>query len=115
MDPLRSAKRTVTCLRSPSRELSLKSVSTRGLASRSGSSAVPHWLQKLDLIGGRAPHTGQSFTSTLPHPKHTSEPGGLSCRQTGHAMSGPSGGSIVRPEDVCTCSCVRALGGGGPQ
>src|SRR5262245_11866985 len=110
MDPLRSAKRTVTCLRSPSRAaLEVRIFSARCLgvyASGAGKRAVapvsspripgyhswdtgvPHLLQNLEPAGSGLAQEAQVKTNRAPHARQKFDSDGLACWQLGHVMPG---------------------------
>src|SRR5215813_8120872 len=101
IDPLRSAKSTVTCLRSPSRApLEVRIFSARCLgvyASGAGKRAVapvsmetgaPHLLQNLEPAGSGLPQEAQVKTKRAPHARQKFDSEGLACWQLGHIMPG---------------------------
>src|SRR5262245_18519412 len=104
MDPLRSAKRTVTCLRSPSSAaFEVRIFSTRCLGvydSGAGRDAergfsgteAPHLLQNLDPAGSETPQDAQVKTKRAPHArqKFDSEGVGVLATRTRHAGRPPS-------------------------
>src|SRR5215467_13298261 len=105
MEPLRSAKRTVTCLRSPSSAaLDVRIFSARCLgvydsgegdgsvAATSALTGVPHLLQNREPAGSSVLHEEQATLSRAPQPRQKFDPGGFSCWQRGHVMpNSPSG------------------------
>src|SRR5215813_4444295 len=100
IEPLRSAKSTVTCLRSPSRALlDVRIFSARCLgvyASGEGARdaaavsaaviGVPHLLQNRDPGGSSVWHEGQIKLSRAPQPRQKFDPGGFTCWHLGHVM-----------------------------
>src|SRR5262245_33454603 len=101
IDPFRSAKRTVTCLRSPSSaafEVRIFSARCLGVyASGAGERAVapvspetgaPHLLQNLEPAGSETPQEAQVKTKRAPHARQKFDSGGLACWQLGHVMPG---------------------------
>src|SRR3984893_2578510 len=94
IEPLRSAKSTVTCLRSPSMaRFDVRILSTRcfgvyasGEANRDAApaAACPHCGQKFAAGGTSLPHDGQRADSRAPHRPQNLAAGGLSCRHCGH-------------------------------
>src|SRR5262245_19469199 len=108
IEPLRSANRTVTCLRSPSKAaFDMRIFSARcfgvydsgdentecavpfGVASASG---VPHLLQKRDPMGSSVPHEAQVRARRVPQARQKLDPDGFSCWHRGHCMPGPPSG-----------------------
>src|SRR5262249_34452266 len=100
IEPLRSAKSTVTCLRSPSRAaLDVRILSARCLgvyASGEGARdaaavsaaviGVPHLLQNRDPGGSSVLHEEQVKLSRAPQPRQKFDPGGFSCWHPGHVI-----------------------------
>src|SRR6266436_4997505 len=98
-----SAKRTVTCLRSPSRTLRrvrIFSARYRGvkdsgelnpLMEAPGATAAPHCLQNLFVGGLLAPQAEQVSARRAPHSPQKLASARLSRRQRGHCMLGSSG------------------------
>src|SRR6266446_6595618 len=97
MEPLRSANRTVTCFRSPSRaalEVRIFSArclgvydsgeAKRGCVGASVATGVPHLLQNLEPAGSSAPQEAQAGARRPPHSRQKAEPGGFSCWHRGH-------------------------------
>src|SRR6266545_7464490 len=108
MEPLTSAKRTVTCLRSPSRAaLEVRIFSARclgvyvsGAGERTGAAvpaatASPHWRQKRAPPGNSAPQEPQATARWAPQPRQNLAWVGLSCWHRAHFMPGepPMGGA----------------------
>src|SRR5262245_29247343 len=103
MEPLRSAKSTVTCLRSPSsaafevRILSAKcfGVYDSVLAKRVGSDATaemrsPHCRQNLAEGGSSLRHLGQVSANRDPHSRQNFAVVGFSCAHCGHFIKAPT-------------------------
>src|SRR5215831_2774 len=100
IEPLRSAKSTVTCFRSPSRAaLEVRNFSARCLgvyASGEGARdvgavsaaviGVPHLLQNRDPEGSSVLHEEQVKLSRAPQPRQKFDPGGFTCWHLGHVM-----------------------------
>src|SRR4030095_9414421 len=97
IEPLRSAKSTVTCLRSPSSAaLDVRIFSARCLGGEGSGggkwgwpavallTAVPHLLQNLDPCGRSVPHEPHVRPRRAPHSKQKLEPVGFSCWHRGH-------------------------------
>src|SRR2546425_619076 len=121
IEPFRSANRTVTCLRSPSRAaLEVRIFSARcfgvyesgaaNLAVRVVRSGVAHWPQNLFSGGLVAPQEGQ-VVSGAAHSPQNFVPVGLSCWHRGHFMPSPSRGPGL--ESSHRCRELSLLGGGG--
>src|SRR4029453_7137320 len=99
MDPFRSAKRTVTCLRSPSRaafEVRIFSARCFGvydsgdanLTSAVGCEATgsPHSRQNFAPAGSSLRHFVQLSATRAPHSRQNFACGGFSCWHRGHFM-----------------------------
>src|SRR6185503_18436793 len=97
IEPLRSAKRTVTCLRSPSRAaLEVRIFSARcfgvyesgaaNLAAGLVRSGAAHWPQNLFSGGLAAPQDEQVAASGAAHSPQNFIAGGFSCWHRGHFM-----------------------------
>src|SRR5215470_9498358 len=100
IEPLRSAKSTVTCLRSPSRaDLEVRIFSARcfgvydsGEGARDAAAVsalvigVPHLLQNRDPEGSSVWHEEQIQLSRAPQPRQKFDPGGFTCWHPGHVM-----------------------------
>jgi len=100
IEPLRSAKSTVTCLRSPSRaafEVRVFSARCFGvyefgaanLAVGVVRSGAAHWPQNLFSGGFAAPQDGQVAVSGAAHSPQNFMPVGFSCWHRGHCIPGP--------------------------
>src|SRR5215813_240687 len=105
IEPLRSAKSTVTCLRSPSRAaLEVRIFSARcfgvydsGEASHNAAaggvgtpaSAAPQLSQNLLLASTFAPQLGQPAASVAPHSRQKRAPSRLSAWHRGHFIPEP--------------------------
>src|ERR1700730_7952340 len=100
MEPFRSAKRTVTCLRSPSRaafEVRIFSARCFGVYDSGAAnlavgpvrSGVAHWAQNLLSAGFAAPQDGQVAASGAAHSPQNFMPGGFSCWHRGHCILRP--------------------------
>src|SRR5262245_34937881 len=98
---LRSAKRTVTCLRSPSRALfevrifSARCLGVYALGELKLScpavgppTALPHSRQNLAPAGSSVPHWLHPSASRVPHSRQNFACGGFSCWPRGHFMLG---------------------------
>src|SRR5215510_6075986 len=104
MEPFRSAKSTVTCLRSPSRALlDVRIRSARcfgvydsGEANRDAAaggagaacSAAPQLSQNLLPVSAFAPQLGQTTANVAPHSRQKRAPSRLSAWHRGHFMPG---------------------------
>src|SRR6266567_5185296 len=99
MEPLRSAKRTVTCLRSPSRAalevriFSAKclgvwesSEAKRGRLGDSEATGVPHLLQNRDPGGSSLSQESHEMLKRAPQPRQNFDPVGFSCWHREHCM-----------------------------
>src|SRR5262244_1385749 len=99
MEPLRSAKRTVTCLRSPSSaafELMMRSARcfgvydsgdanrAAGLGVGAGASGAPQLSQNLLPAPTVAPQLGQTVANVVPHSRQKRAPPRLSASHRGH-------------------------------
>ena len=100
IEPLRSANRTVTCLRSPSRAaLEVRIFSARcfgvyasgpaNLAVGLVRSGAAHWPQNLFSGGLAVPQDGQVAASGAAHSPQNFMPGGFSCWHRGHCTPRP--------------------------
>src|SRR5215510_11018759 len=104
MDPLRSAKRTVTCLRSPSSAaLDVRIFSARyfgvydsgdansDAAAVAGASvsATPQLSQNLLPASTFASHVGQTAENVAPHSRQNRAPSRFSARHRGQVMPEP--------------------------
>src|SRR5216684_1952160 len=103
IEPLRSAKRTVTCLRSPSRALlEVRIFSARWLGVYAcgelnfgsarvvnGTSDLPQPPQNLSLPSFEKPHDGHVEANDKPHSPQNRRPSRFSAWQRGHCMPGP--------------------------
>src|SRR5215467_11553190 len=122
IEPLRSAKSTVTCLRSPSRAaLEVRILSARclgvydsGEANRdwpgdSSATGVPHLLQNRDPDGSSLPHELHELPKRPPQPRQKFDPVGFSCWHRGHFMERPYRRLLsIKPEG-------RRVAGGGAR
>src|SRR5262245_55811354 len=109
IEPFRSAKRTVTCLRSPSsaaREVRIFSARCRGVYAageangatlgspgRPGASDSPHFRQNFAVSRLASPQPAHPTSSRTPHSSQKTASAGLSCWHRGHGI--PSQGSPV--------------------
>src|SRR5215831_8779032 len=114
MEPLRSAKRTVTCLRSPSRaDLDVRIRSARcfgvydyGDPNRAAVTAAPQLSQNLLPVSTSTPQLGQTAANVAPHSRQKRATSRLSAWHRGHftpetptlAGEGRNGEPRVRPE-----------------
>src|SRR5262249_39731808 len=102
IEPFRSAKSTVTCLRSPSRaalEVRIFSArclgvydsgeGVRGATAGSPVTGVPHLLQNREPAGSSVVQLEQVRLSRAPQPRQKFDPGGFSCWHWKHVMPEP--------------------------
>src|SRR5262245_11462819 len=105
MEPLRSAKRTVTCLRSPSSaafELMMRSARCLGVydsgdanraagavGAAAAANAAPQLSQNLLPASTVAPHPGQTAANVAPHSRQKRAPPRLSASHRGHFTPEP--------------------------
>src|SRR4030095_8662848 len=108
IEPLRSAKRTVTCLRSPSRALlDVRIFSARcfgvyvcgelNFASEVTGAAVsdlPQPPQNFSLPSFRKPHDGQVEANESPHSPQKRRPSRFSARHRGPGIAPPPRGGV---------------------
>src|SRR5438876_1336080 len=105
MDPLRSAKRTVTCLRSPSSadlESRIRSARYFGVyvsgdveRGRGTVTGSPHEGQKLAPVGTSRRHRVHAPTRSSPHSRQNLAPGGFSRLHDAHLIDRSSSARIV--------------------
>src|ERR1700730_16668171 len=124
MEPFRSAKRTVTCLRSPSRaafEVRIFSARCFGVYDSGAAnlavgpvrSGVAQWPQNLLSAGFAAPQDGQVAASGVAHSPQNFMPGGFSCWHRGHCMPGPPNERGRKESDRCGELNFQGLEGQG--